>query len=53
MTEDKPKKKGMLVEDSTLVGGVDESTGETKIAPKTTEGKAPTNVKPTDERESD
>lgn len=48
---DKIKKPGPLVEDSTVVGGTDESTGESKVVPKTTDGKAPSGVKPTDDRE--
>jgi len=50
MNEEK-KKGGPLVEDATVVGGTDESTGAPVIAPKTTDGKAPKGVEPTDERE--
>lgn len=49
--EKKEKKPGPLVEDAGMTGGVDESTGESKIVPKTTEGTAPEGVDPTDERE--
>ena len=52
MNDPKKKQPGPLVEDAGMVGGVDEDTGASKIAPKTTEGTAPEGVKPTDEREA-
>ena len=44
-------RKGVLVEDETVVGGTDVETGETVIKPKTTEGSADESVVPTDVRE--
>jgi hypothetical protein len=49
----KPEEKdGLLVEDSTVVGGVDAATGAPVVRPKTPEGKADESVKPTDDREA-
>ena len=45
-------RKGVLVEDETVVGGTDAKTGETVIKPKTTEGSADESVNPTDAREA-
>lgn len=48
-----PKKKqpGLLVEDATMVGGVDAVTGAPVIRPKTPDGTADESVIPTDARE--
>lgn len=49
---EKPKPKpGLLVEDSTVVGGVDKKTGAPVIKAKTTGGKADESVEPTDKNE--
>ena len=45
-------RKGVLVEDATVVGGTDATTGETVIKPKTSEGSADESVTPTDAREN-
>jgi hypothetical protein len=46
------RRKGVLVEDETVVGGTDAATGETVIKPKTTDGSADESVNPTDSREA-
>ncbi len=52
MTDPKEEpKRGMLVEDSTVVGGTDQD-GATTISPKTVEGAANESVTPTDAREA-
>jgi hypothetical protein len=43
-------RKGVLVEDETVVGGQDQH-GAPVVAPKTTEGSADESVQPTDRRE--
>jgi hypothetical protein len=49
--QETPKpKRGMLVEDETVVAGADEN-GATTIRAKTVEGYAPESVQPTDKRE--
>lgn len=47
----KPSIRGPLVEDETVVGGLDD-TGASVIKPKTPDGKADESVKPTDPREA-
>lgn len=49
--DDKEKKRGLLVEDETVVGGTDAETGAPVIRPKTPEGGADESVDPTDKRE--
>jgi hypothetical protein len=52
MDETKPKPKpGILVEDTSVVGGTDRTTGAPVIRPKTSDGKADESVNPTDRRE--
>lgn len=48
--EQKPK-PGLLVEDSSVVGGTDKETGAPVIRPKTNEGKADESTAPTDPNE--
>jgi hypothetical protein len=45
-------RKGILVEDETVVGGTDAETGAPVIKPKTTEGQADESVTPTDTTEN-
>ena len=46
------KKPGLLVEDESVVGGVDAGTGAPVIRPKTPDGTADAGTIPTDEREA-
>ena len=43
---------GLLVEDTTMAGGTDVTTGAPVVRPKGQDGKADASVKPTDIRES-
>ena len=45
-------RKGVIVEDETVVGGTDAVTGETVIKPKTTGGTSDESMAPTDSRET-
>jgi hypothetical protein len=51
MSENKPK-PGPLVEDETMVGGIDKKTGAAVIRPKTPDGKADSLTEATDKREN-
>lgn len=48
----KNAKPGLLVEDTSVVGGTDATTGAPVIRPKTQEGKADESTRPTDQRET-
>jgi len=50
MSEKKPV-RGVIVEDETVVGGVDAQTGAPVVAPKTPQGEVSENVTATDPRE--
>lgn len=51
--EQKPKPKpGLLVEDESVVGGIDKETGAPVIRPKTPEGTADKLTEATDRREN-
>ncbi len=52
MTENQKPKPGPIVEDETLVGGLDATTGAPVIRPKTPEGRADEATKPTDPHEA-
>jgi hypothetical protein len=45
-------RKGILVEDATVVGGTDATTGATVVKAKTTDGTADESVVPTDRQDS-
>lgn len=46
-----PSKPGLLVEDTTVAGGEDATTGAPVIRPKTVPGKVDESTNPTDQRE--
>ena len=45
-------KRGMLVEDTSVAGGVDVTTGATVVRPKTVGGRVDEATSPTDRREA-
>jgi hypothetical protein len=49
----KGKLAGPLVEDATVIGGVDKKTGAPVIRPKTPDGKADESTEATDKRENE
>lgn len=52
MSEQPESKPGLLVEDTSVVGGTDAKTGAPVIRPKTPHGRADESVVPTDPREA-
>ena len=52
MVEEKKVKVGLLVEDTTVVGGTDVETGAPVVRSRTVDGKADVVTAPTDLRES-
>lgn len=48
--EQKPR-RGLLVEDETVIAGTDHQTGATVVRPKTHDGRADESTDPTDRRE--